>query len=119
MSKNDDTTVTLASIIPEDRKWLLDDDTKVGATISFTGAELKELSKLVDSRAWEVLKKVYVKQRLVQISTANINASQTADELMFYKGKAAESNHLIQVVEAEVRKARIAEEEKNKQSKVN
>ena len=116
MSKNEE-TVTLGSLIPTDRKWLMDDEKKVGAEIAFSKEELKELSKFVDSRLWEILQKVYVKQRLVQIAVANLNASQSDNELMFYKGKAAESNHLFKVIRGAVNDFNKEEKERNKHNK--
>ena len=116
MGKNNDSTVTtLENLIPQDRKFLLDDEEKVGQ-IKFTAAEKRELLKLISSPGWGIVKGVYAKQRAVQIAVAGLNMSQSADELFFYKGKAAEVDYFIKTIEKE---AKTLQEEENKKNNPN
>lgn len=115
MAKNDDST-TLQSLIPNDRKFLMDDDEKVGQ-IKFTAAEKRELLKLISSPGWQILKGVYVKQRAVQIAVAGINMSQSDADLFFYKGKAAEVDYVVKTIETEAKSLKKEEEKHNNPNK--
>ena len=97
MTKNNDTL--LQSLLPTDRQFLFDDEKKVGQ-ISFTAAEKRELLKLTTSKGWEIVKAVYVKQRLVQVAVAGLNVAQNDSDLFFYKGKAAEVDYFVKTIES-------------------
>ena len=112
MTKNSK-DITLADLLPTDRKYLMDEDEKIGK-ISFTAAEKRELLKTIGTPGWEIIKGVYVKQRLVQVAVASVNVSQTAEDLMFYKGKSAEANELVRQIEAAANSLRKEEDDKNK-----
>lgn len=98
MNKNlNDITLT-----PPDRNKLYDDEYRVGS-ITLTKEEKVELSKLVGTRVWDIIKYAYAKQRLVQIASASINAAQNENDLWWYKGKASECNYIIKSIESIVR----------------
>jgi len=107
MSKNQD-NITLA---PAKREDLYNDDYKIGM-IKLTKEEKVVLSQLVGTRAWDVIKNAYVKQRALQIAVTSVNTAQNDIDLWFCKGKASEANYIIKDIE------RIVEEfvksEKNK-----
>lgn len=113
MTKNSNDSVTLQSLIPTDRKYLMDDEAKVGQ-VTFTAAERRELLKTINTPGWEIIKNVYVKQRLVQVAVAAVNVSQNAEDLMFYKGKSAEADYMIKQIEAAANSLRKEEDAKNK-----
>lgn len=99
MSKNEDIAIRSLFNFTEDE--LTDPAQKIG-NIVFTSAEKKELLKLTQLPGWNILKSVYTKQRLVQIAVANINMSQTTDQLQFYKGKSAEADYLLKTIDSVV-----------------
>ena len=111
MNKNSN-DITLADLLPTDRKYLMDDEAKVGQ-ITFTPAEKRELLKTINTPGWAVIKGVYVKQRLVQVAVASVNVSQSAEDLMFYKGKSAEANEMIKQIEKAANSIRKEEDSKN------
>ena len=80
MNKNSN-DITLADLLPTDRKYLMDDEAKVGQ-ITFTPAEKRELLKTINTPGWAIIKGVYVKQRLVQVAVASVNVSQSAEYLI-------------------------------------
>ena len=112
MNKNSN-DITLADLLPTDRKYLMDDEAKVGQ-ITFTPAEKRELLKTINTPGWELIKGIYVKQRLVQVAVASVNVSQNAEDLMFYKGKSAEADYLVKQIEAQANSMRKEEDAKNK-----
>ena len=112
MNKNSK-DITLSDLLPTDRKYLMDDEAKVGQ-ITFTPAEKRELLKTINTPGWAVIKGVYVKQRLVQVAVASVNVSQSAEDLMFYKGKSAEANEMIKQIEKAANSIRKEEDAKNK-----
>ena len=111
MNKNSN-DITLADLLPTDRKYLMDDEAKVGQ-ITFTPAEKRELLKTINTPGWAIIKGVYVKQRLVQVAVASVNVSQSAEDLMFYKGKSAEANEMIKQIEKAANSIRKEEDSKN------
>ena len=112
MTKNSN-DITLSDLLPTDRKYLMDDEVKVGQ-INFTPAEKRELLKTINTPGWDIIKGVYVKQRLVQVAVASVNVSQSAEDLMFYKGKSAEVDYLVKKVEEAANSIRKEEDKKNK-----
>ena len=112
MNKNSH-DITLSDLLLTDRKYLMDDEAKVGQ-ISFTAAEKRELLKTINTPGWAIIKGVYVKQRLVQVAVASVNVSQNAEDLMFYKGKSAEADYLVKQIEAQANSIRKEEDAKNK-----
>lgn len=113
MKQNSNDSVTLASLLPTDRKYLLDVESKIGQ-ITFTAAEKRELLKTINTPGWDLIKGIYVKQRLVQIAVAGLNVAQTLEQLMYHKGQAAEADKLIKIVEQEANSLRKEEDAKNK-----
>ena len=103
--------LTKLSLVPKNREDLIDADKKIGK-IEFSRDEKVALAKLVGTKTWDILKGVYVKQRLVQLAVAGINVSQTQDELFFYKGKAAEANQFVKEIEEVVKQFNKDEEAK-------
>lgn len=112
MSSNQD--LTKISLLPHDLKDLYDSDEKIGK-IKFTKEEKLALAKLVDMPVWNILKNVYVKQRLVQTAIAGVNIAQSVEMLMYEKGKAAEANQFVKEVEKVVKE--FNEEEAKKSAK--
>lgn len=110
--KQNSKDITLADLLPTDRKYLMDDETKVGQ-ITFTAAEKRELLKTINTPGWEIIKGVYVKQRLVQVAVASVNVSQNAEDLMFYKGKSAEADYLVKQIEVAANSLRKEEDTHN------
>lgn len=110
MTKNND--ITLQQLIPEDRKYLMDDESKVG-TLNFTAAEKRELLKTINTPGWDLMKKLYVKQRLVQVAVAGINVAQNANDMWFYKGKSAEVDMFVKEIEKQANSLRKEEDAKN------
>lgn len=102
--------ITLA---PRNRAQLLDDSAKVG-TINLTKQEKLTLAKGVDTPLWDVIMKIWRKQRALQIAATSLNMAQNEGDLWFYKGVLAENGY----IEKELRK--IAEDfkkaEKTKES---
>lgn len=112
MSKNQD-DITL---LPVNREYLYDADKKIGS-LDFTLAEKRALLELTTTKGWEVLSKVYVKQRAVQLSVAALNIAQDEKDLFMYKGKANEVDQFVKVTEDIARKLRREEQEKNTPTK--
>lgn len=107
------TSTTLQHLIPTDRAYLMDHDTKVG-TIEFTAEEKRELLKLTTSKGWAILEGVYAKQRAVAIAVAAVNVAQNENDLWYYKGKSSELDYMIKKIKEQAQSLRKEEDKHNK-----
>lgn len=99
------------TLTPPDRNKMYDSEQRLG-TITLTRSEKVELSKLVGTKVWEIIKYAYVKQRLMQIAVTSINGAQTENDLWWYKGKASEADNIIKGIERIVKEFNKEEETK-------
>jgi hypothetical protein len=81
------------SLAPRNRKDLYDDDIKVGAIVLTKGEKLI-LAQALDTPIWDVIMKVWRKQRMMQIAATSLNSSRSHEDLIAYQGQLHELNHL-------------------------
>ena len=107
--------ITIDELFADVRAKAYDEEAKLGSKITFTKEELVVLEKLVGTRTWDILTRAYAKQRLIQIAVANLNVSQDANQLAYYKGQAFEISRFEQNISNAVNQFR--EREKADKSK--
>lgn len=86
------------TLLPIKREYLYDEEAKIGS-IHFTPEEKKELLKLTTSKGWNVLRNVYLKQRLVQLAVTSMGVSTDERDLWFFQGRSEEANHMFKYID--------------------
>lgn len=92
--QNEDITLT-----PLNRVDFRDDEQKLGSII-LTKDEKLLLSKFLDTPTWDVIMKVWRKQRMMQLAVTSINTAGSHEALIGFQGQLKE----LDIIEKSLRK---------------